>query len=90
MEGNLNADGSEKVSLSSEIETFEVDMDYGSLMVKASDSSEAYLDAGEHADDFEWSFDGNILLVRNTDGEHWNWGGLDSIKATLPSKEYSF
>ena len=83
MEGNLNADGSEKVSLSSEIETFEVDMDYGSLLVKASDSNEAYLDAGEHADDFEWSFDGNMLLIRNTDGDHWNWGDLDSVKATL-------
>ena len=83
MEGNLNADGSEKVSLSSEIETFEVDMDYGSLLVKASYSNEAYLDAGEHADDFEWSFDGNMLLIRNTDGDHWNWGDLDSVKATL-------
>lgn len=82
-EGSLNVDGSEKVPLLSEIEIFKVDMDYGSLLVKASDSSEAYLDAGEYDDDFEWSFDGNTLLVRNTDGDHWNWGNLDSVKATL-------
>ncbi len=78
----LNAAGKDKMVLSGQMELLNIDMDYGSLTVKASDSEEVWLDAGDDADFFEWYCDGSTLTVQNI--EHGlSWIGSDEKKATL-------
>lgn len=78
----LDMTGRDKVVLSEQMELLDIDMDYGSLTVKASDSNEVWLDAGNDADFFEWYFDGSTLTVQNV--EHGlSWIGRDEKKATL-------
>lgn len=56
--------GQDKVTLQEMTELLQIDMDYGSLTVKASDSGETWLGAGNDADYFEWNFDGSTLTVQ--------------------------
>lgn len=78
----VDADGQEKVTLFEDTELLQIDMDYGSLIVKASDSGETWLDGGDDAEYFEWSYDGSTLAVRNRE-RNFDWFNMDVPKATL-------
>ena len=79
---SLNVCGQDKVTLKEMTELLQIHMDYGSLTVKASDSSETWLDAGNDADYFQWDFDGNTLTVQNCDRD-FEWMNIDTPKAIL-------
>lgn len=79
---SLDVEGKDKITLPEQIELLNIDMDYGSLTIKASDSEEVWLDAGDDSDFFEWYCDGSTLTVQNI--EHGlSWIGSDAKKATL-------
>lgn len=78
----LDTAGKDKVVLPEQMELLNIDMDYGSLTVKASDSSEVWLDAGDDADFFEWYCDGGTLTVQNIE-LGLSWTGSGEKKATL-------
>ena len=79
---SLNVSGQDKVTLQEMTELLQIDMDYGSLTVKASDSGETWLDAGNDADYFEWNFDGSTLTVQICERD-FEWMNIDTPKATL-------
>lgn len=89
LQNGLDATGQDKVTLLKRADLLNIDMDYGNLTVKASDSSETWLDAGEDAKYFEWEYDGTTLTVQNRE-EAFDWLNVDNPKATLyiPADSY--
>jgi hypothetical protein len=66
----------------------EINIDYGSLTIVASDSDSIYLEADEKH--FSWSFDGTTLIVENDNDDYHHWTDMAEAKATLylPSDTY--
>lgn len=87
----LDDRGQDKVTLQKPTDRMQICIDYGSLTVKTSGSSEAWMDAGDDAEYFEWSYDGSTLSVKNDDDSFdWLNIGDDRPKATLYIPEDSF
>ena len=87
----LDSRGQYKVTLEETTDLMQICIDNGSLTVKTSGSSEAWLDAGDDAEYFEWSYDGSTLSVENDDDSFdWLAVGEDRPKATLYIPEDSY